>query len=160
MPNGTGIALREAADSNIIGGAVAGDANVISNSADTADTTTFGDGIRIEGGDSNTVTGNLVGTGPDGDTDAGNRGGLGVDSGATGNLIGGAAADARNVISGSALSGVSVSGASTTGNRFEGNRIGTDVTGAFAIENGRRGFRSVAAPPLTRSAVTRPARET
>lgn len=78
--------------------------------------------IQLDG-NNNFIEGNFIGT---------NRAGT-----ASGNTIGGATPQARNVISGVAgapsSTGVSVTG---NNNRIEGNYIGTDKTGMSAIPNG------------------------
>jgi titin len=84
----------------------------------------------------NTVQGNFIGTDATGRRDLGN-GGRGVDitNGPADNLIGGASAAARNVISGNDSGGVGVYAAATR-NRIEGNFIGTDSYGASPLPNG------------------------
>ena len=63
--------------------------------------------------------------------------GIFVSDGATGNLIGGTAHGARNVISANARDGIAMVGASE--NVIQGNYIGTGVTGTVALGNGRFG---------------------
>src|SRR5205814_2218447 len=58
-----------------------------------------------------------------------------LQGGATGNIIGGSADSARNVISGNNGGGVSNTGSSSTNNQVMGNFIGTDVTGTGGLGN-------------------------
>ncbi len=87
------------------------------------------DGIRIENGGTNVITGNYLGLSPDGTTARGNSlAGISVVRSA-GNRIGGPNAAERNVISGGNLSGVILSEIGTVDNRVEGNFIGTTAAG-------------------------------
>lgn len=110
--------------------------NVISGS------TRWGYGVRLDGfvASGNVIAGNFIGPDAEGDgvppDDPVQHYGtqpVGVDlrAGADGNIIGGAAAGAGNVISGNADYGVHVEGGGR--NRIEGNRIGTDATGTSAL---------------------------
>ncbi len=104
-----------------------------------------GDGIRIEGGGSNTIEGNVFGGGGGGGgepTSGPSNAGSGVaivDS--SGNVIGGSVPSARNVIAGNDGSGVRISGARSTGNAVLGNRI---------VRNGARGITLEADAPDSR----------
>lgn len=90
-------------------------------------------GIAI-GADS-VVEGNFIGTDKDGAADLGNSlEGVGLYE-APENLVGGAEAGARNVISGNNGDGVRVQGESADGNRVLGNRIGTDAGGTRVLGN-------------------------
>ncbi len=92
------------------------------------------DGIDLQTGGGNVITGNYIGVDSSGATAAGN-GYNGVDIYASANnTIGGTTAAARNVISDNATVGVNLSGGSA-GNMVEGNYIGTDVTGTKALGN-------------------------
>ena len=64
------------------------------------------------------------------------NGGSGIDVQADGNTVGGTAAGAGNIISGSLYNGVVVSGDDNT---IQGNYIGTDVTGTVAMGNAAMG---------------------
>ena len=79
------------------------------------------------------IEGNLIGTDYTGTAPLGNEEGI-LDAGNTGLVIGGTDPDARNVISGNSFAGVDLRGAGT---QVQGNYIGTDITGTFAIANGR-----------------------
>jgi parallel beta-helix repeat protein len=94
--------------------------------------------IRIEGGGSNLVAGNYLGTNAAGTAAvpgpaATANVGLLVRSGD--NTIGGATAADRNLIAGHNDYGVHITGAAAAGNRLLGNFVGTDVTGAVALAN-------------------------
>ncbi len=102
-----------------IGGTADGAGNVISGNGNY--------GVAILGG-SHTVQGNIIGLRPNGDTPLPNTSGVYV-AFSTGNLIGGTAAGAGNVISGNTSRGVHLRGGSA--NTVVGNLIGTDKTGAF-----------------------------
>ncbi len=89
-----------------------------------------GTGIRLEGGGSNIVEGNYIGTNASGTSALPNGSGIVLTS--PNNQIGGITAASRNVISGNKGRGI---GLSSTGNTVKGNYIGTDAGGAFAIGN-------------------------
>jgi hypothetical protein len=102
-------------------------------------------GISIEGGDNNSIAGNMIGTDPSGMAAAGNdRWGVLMFAGASGNTVGtngdglGDPAE-RNVISANGFGGVGVSGAGTGNNIVAGNFIGTDSAGTSALGNTNRG---------------------
>jgi hypothetical protein len=83
----------------------------------------------------NSILGNVIGLAADGVTDLGNtESGIFIDFAAN-NLIGGAAAGARNVISGNNGHGVLLNGLTTTGTLIKGNYIGTTASGAAAALN-------------------------
>jgi CSLREA domain-containing protein len=83
-----------------------------------------GVGVKLDGMQS-LVQGNIIGLGASGTSIFGNGGG--VESGPT--LVGGTAANLRNVISGNSNTGVN-------GSNVQGNFIGTDITGTVALGNG------------------------
>ncbi|MCI0682029.1 MAG: LamG domain-containing protein, partial [Gemmataceae bacterium] len=122
------------ASNNRIGGTAPGEGNVISGNAQHG---VFLNGAIVTG---TVVQGNFIGTDV---TGAGalpnNSHGVAIWGGAAGNTIGGAAAGARNIISGNALSGVDLGNSTTSLNTVEGNYIGTDVTGTVDLGNGRNG---------------------
>jgi parallel beta-helix repeat protein len=116
IPNAVGVKLIGGAD-NLIGGASAGQGNVISGN--------HAEGLEIETGSANRVEGNRIGTDPSGTAaipndsiGAGFAGGISVFS--SGNTIGGSAAGASNLISNNDGDGIFVN-SSATGNRLEGN---------------------------------------
>jgi hypothetical protein len=118
---GTGgaIGLWLAGSNNVIGGTTAAARNVVAGNWY---------GVYVTGS-GNVILGNFVGTDPSATVGLGNVFGLSV--GGSNNLIGGRAAEARNLISGN-LFGLGVGG---VGNRVQGNYIGTDLTGTRALGN-------------------------
>jgi uncharacterized repeat protein (TIGR01451 family) len=107
---------------NLIGGTNAADRNVISGNTS--------DGLEITGSASgNVIQGNLIGLDLAGNTNRANNGNGILLTTATGTLIGGASADARNVIAGNTTHGISLS--SAAGTVIQGNYLGTDVTGTI-----------------------------
>ena len=124
-----GVAIFNSASGNTIGGTAPGAGNVVSGNN--------GEGIVIRGVGTtlNAVLGNYVGTNAAGTaaigngTVGGNGDGIQIDQGATNNVIGGASAAARNVISGNLDDAVEIKDAGTTGNRVLGNWIGLNAAG-------------------------------
>ncbi len=124
---------------NRIGGTTPGERNVISGGN--------GIGISIGGSastgaaDGNLVQGNLIGTDITGGVQLGNGTGVEI-RGAHDNVIGGATAGARNIISGNGSEGIFIITGGTvanpispSGNIMQGNYIGLDVTGSFSLGN-------------------------
>jgi hypothetical protein len=133
LPNSfDGIAVG--GDNNIIGGADAGERNVISGNSE--------DGVEISSS-GNQVRGNYIGTKANGTGSLGNgRHGVLVDGSAvfpSNNTIGGTTAGERNVISANGQEGVSIVGVGASSNFVQGNYIGTDKTGAADLGNGNNG---------------------
>ena len=96
-----------------------------------------GDAIEVSDGDSSVIAGNVIGLGLDGAFL--NNGGVGINlNGSSGNVVGGAAPEDRNVISGN-YSGVQASGLTATNNLVLGNYIGTDLSGLLARTNALAG---------------------
>ncbi len=113
-------------DSNTVGGAAAGQGNLIS-----------GNGVYgiLIGSNGTNVQGNTIGT---------NAGGtVAIPNGETGiyitnapeNTIGGTTPGARNVISGNGVRGIWVAGSLSLDNIIQGNYIGLDKTGTTMIPN-------------------------
>jgi Ca2+-binding RTX toxin-like protein len=124
---GHGIWVSEGETNSTVGGTTVAARNVISgNNAD---------GIIITGlAGQITVSGNYIGLNAAGTGVVPNGGLSGYGRGVTvfncpGNMIGGTAAGARNVISGNIDSGVFITGAASAGNVVAGNYIGTDAAG-------------------------------
>ncbi|TAH21722.1 MAG: T9SS C-terminal target domain-containing protein [Cytophagales bacterium] len=119
---------------NTIGGNTPAARNVISAS--------FLTGIRILGSGAigNTVQGNYIGTDASGASSLGNTtDGIILEFGANNNVIGGATASTRNLISGNGGNGISISNSGTSNNQIKGNYIGTNISGTGAIPNGTSG---------------------
>jgi hypothetical protein len=131
-----GIGIDAGASSNTIGGTSPAARNLISGNA------RFGV-VLVGTGSSNAVQGNYIGTnvvgtaaianGSDGVL-IGNYGG-----GPTGNIVGGTAAGAGNLISGNGWIGVQMDGAGTANNAVLGNTIGLNAAGTAAMPNGNDG---------------------
>jgi hypothetical protein len=135
--SGSGVVFFSGSN-NQIGGANAGEGNVISGNQ-TAGVSILGNGMT-----GNFVEGNFIGTDATGTTALGNSGNgvvigqtlpPGLPPTATNNIIGGITAGARNVISGNQGAGVSIVGNTTSANSVEGNFIGTDATGSKPLGN-------------------------
>jgi subtilisin-like proprotein convertase family protein len=133
---GAGVDLRSAG--NLVGGTTAGARNVISGNM-------LGVLLQDAGATGNTVQGNYIGTNADGTADLGANGsGIEIDN-ADGNLIGGTAAGARNVISGNSPYGMYFA-VGSSGNTVQGNFIGTNAAGDGTIGNDASGVMLSAAP--------------
>jgi parallel beta-helix repeat protein len=127
----TGNGVSVSGSSNItVGGATAGDGNVISGNAEN--------GVSISSGSGNRVQGNFIGTAAGGTSLLGNQVD-GVVILSAGNTVGGTTAATRNIISGNGLDGVSLNDNGANDNLVEGNYIGTDVTGTSPLGNLRHG---------------------
>ncbi|CAA9392054.1 MAG: Aldehyde dehydrogenase [uncultured Rubrobacteraceae bacterium] len=118
---GYGVQIR-GGSGNLVGGTGAGARNLISANS-------YGVSISGTGATDNRIEGNLMGTNAAGTRMVGNAYGGVVIEDVPGNIVGGTASGAGNVISGSLDYNVFVTGATATGNRVQGNRIGTDLTG-------------------------------
>ncbi len=132
VPNSTGGVAIVDAPANVIGGPSSAARNVISGNKQT--------GLIITGAASaNWVQGNYIGLDITGAKRLANTGtGMQVES--VGNVIGGAAAGAGNVISGNGQNGVFLTAES--GNcSVSGNTIGTDFTGTTRLGNALTGVR-------------------
>jgi hypothetical protein len=126
---GIGIGILNSASGNFIGGISAGAGNLISGNGSY--------GIATYGANNNTIQGNYVGTDFSGKNALPYEfAGIALMFGSTGNLVGGTAAGAGNVISANGSYGVYIYFAGTTNNLVQGNIIGADVTGTNALGNG------------------------
>jgi fibronectin-binding autotransporter adhesin len=131
--NGAGVVLdAPGATGNTIGGITAADRNVISGNTRS--------GISIENtASANTVAGNYIGTDVTGASVLGNGfNGVNIED-ADNNVIGGATAGARNVISGNGYPNVYIGTGGASGNTVKGNYIGTNAAGTAALTNGDAG---------------------
>jgi titin len=129
---GDGVFIFSGATANTIGGAKAGDANVLSGN-------NFGIEIAAKGTSGNLVLGNLIGTDRSGTAKLGNlKAGVAIEVGAAHNTIGGTAAAAANVIAGN-HDGVEITNSFTSGNVVIGNRIGTGIRGTGNLGNSADG---------------------
>jgi hypothetical protein len=129
---GDGVTIN-GAPANTIGGASAGAGNLISGNS------LGGVSLNGAGAASNLVQGNSIGTDATGRLALGNKlSGVTILTGNS-NLIGGATAAARNVISANKLAGVYIS-TNSVGNLVQGNYIGVDATGANALGNATNGI--------------------
>ena len=131
-----GVEVFDGAQSNLIGGYVAGARNIISGNGNggvsLAETNTTG----------NVVAGNYIGLNPAGTAAIGNNGaGVQIYNDAATNLIGGTQAGAGNVISGNIYQGVEIGSLGTTdaGNVIQGNWIGLSAAGTNAVPNDHGG---------------------
>lgn len=128
-----GVVITGSASDNAIGGTTAGERNVISGN-------TNGIVISLSEVTGNRVLGNYIGTDKTGTVDLGNTlHGVVIEESASGNIIGGATAAARNVISGNDGSGVLIDNLATVGNKVRGNFIGTDKSGTVDLGNSSSG---------------------
>ena len=92
--------------------------------------------ISGSGTKSNTVAGNYIGTNKTGMTALPNTAaGISIFLGAQSNVIGGATATSRNVISGNLNQGITMSDTGTTLNQVSSNFIGTNAAGTAALSN-------------------------
>ena len=117
LPNGGSGVTVNGGTGLAIGGPSVGARNLISGNGGT--------GVVIAGGSGHFVQGNYIGTDVTGTQPLGNSNGVAIV--APGNLVGGTAAGAGNVISANGTFGVLV--AEVDGNVVQGNRIGTNASG-------------------------------
>jgi CSLREA domain-containing protein len=129
LGNGDSGANIDAAPNNTIGGTTTAARNVISGNEQ--------EGITVEYGEGNRVTGNFIGTDASGTKALGN-GEQGVFVGRAPNTtVGGTTAGERNVISANDAAGMLIFDAS--GSRVTGNFIGTAASGKGDLGNGEEG---------------------
>ncbi len=131
LPNAVGIRLASGTVNNSVGAATADARNVISGNK--------GIGIEVDGIGTlgNVIQGNYIGLNALGSTAVPNATGIQINVDAANTLIGGTAADARNVISGNKSQNVWVSG---VGTNIQGNYIGTDARGTRAVDTSNSNY--------------------
>ena len=130
-----GVGIYGGAKRNTIGGSTPEARNLISGHD------SYGIIIADSGTKNNWVAGNFIGTELTGSRSLKNGfAGIGIYAGAQGNLVGGTATSARNVISGNNAYGVIIQGQEASGNLFQGNFIGTQADGTAALGNGFNGI--------------------
>jgi parallel beta-helix repeat protein len=135
IANTTGIEIDNGAVNNLIGGTSSGARNVISNNN--------GDGIYVNGANvaGTTIEGNYIGTDATGTAALGNgANGVAISGGDldSRDVIGGATAGARNVISGNHGSGIFLDNGAYA--YISGNYIGLSADGRSAIGNDSDGI--------------------
>jgi titin len=128
LPNGLdGVTILPGAGGNHIGGPGPINRNLISGNGRY--------GVFIQGSVGNIVEGNRIGTDAGGMKALANYGGVAVAGAASGNLIGGTAAPAGNLISGNSTAGVLIAGSTARNNLVQGNIIGSNAAGTSAVPN-------------------------
>jgi CSLREA domain-containing protein len=134
VPNGRhGVVLYNGANNTVVGGAGAGEANVISANPTTGVVIDANGGATTTG---NVLQGNYIGTDITGTLDRGNGShGVHLFNGATGNDIGGVNAGEGNLISGNGSRGVLIEDVGSDSNKVEGNLIGTNAAGTAPLAN-------------------------
>ncbi|MFN2509092.1 MAG: beta strand repeat-containing protein [Chthoniobacterales bacterium] len=126
--NGSSGVCINAGPNNTVGGTATGAGNLISGNVLS--------GVQIDPPSSgNFVQGNYIGIAASGATAIANSADGVFINDSPNNTIGGAAAGARNVISGNFLDGVRIEGSSAIGNAVQGNFIGTTASGSAALGN-------------------------
>ena len=123
----SGIFITVASNNTRIGGTTAAARNIISGNV--------GGGIAMFSSTGIVVQGNFIGTNATGTAVLGNSSsGIRVSSNSNNTTIGGTAAGALNLISGTIGTGIQID-SSNSGNLVQGNLIGTDITGTLDFGN-------------------------
>ncbi len=127
VPNGAdGVCITGGASTNTIGGISQMAGNVIANNE--------GNGVSIDGSNSNYVQDNWIGTDASASMSIGNgRNGVLITDGAQSSVIGGNLTGAGNVIANNVGDGVTIAGSGST--TVDGNWIGTDQNSDLTIGN-------------------------
>jgi uncharacterized repeat protein (TIGR01451 family) len=139
---GHGVSIGGTSSTTTVGGTVPGAGNVISGNGTAALPAA---GVNIfQGGGSNVILGNSIGTNASGSAALPNSiGGIVID-GSSNNTIGGTTTAARNLISGNGSFGNVISGVqffnASSNNAVVGNYIGTDATGTSSVANSGSGI--------------------
>lgn len=125
-----GISIFSGAQSNIIGGAFAGEGNTISGNERN------GLSVSGSGTQENVIKGNYIGTDFSGNSVIGNiQNGVLISDEAQFNIIGGEAESERNIISGNGSDGVEIRGKRTKHNVVSSNYIGLGTDGNTELGN-------------------------
>jgi hypothetical protein len=126
----TGILLSNGAVSNLVGGSLPIERNIVSGNLR---------GVVIAVGSTNSVQGNFIGTDITGTLPLGNTtSGIQIVSGAANNLVGGPSVSQGNVISANAADGIAIQTLAAT-NTIQNNFIGTNAAGQN-LGNGSAGI--------------------
>jgi len=128
VPNGNNGIVVDGSNTAQIGGAEAGQGNLISGNRDA--------GVYVKGSSDAMIQGNTIGLSSSGTSVSNWADGIRIEGGA-GHRIGGVATGAGNVVSGNGAAGIFLRLAS--GSSVEGNRLGTDPAGTLARGNSRAG---------------------
>lgn len=132
IANGSNGVTINYASMNQVGGTGLEARNIISGNAN------YGV-LFLNGASANTLQGNFIGPDPSGTMSLSNRlAGVRVDS--PGNLIGGGATGAGNLVSGNGLEGLWFYTAAASNNVAQGNLVGVDRLGTIPLKNGRAGI--------------------
>jgi hypothetical protein len=123
VPNGADGVEVNGAFNAVIGGAAAGQGNLISGNHDN--------GVEVSNGGSAVIRGNRIGTDVSGTAAVGNDS-IGVYLRSANSVVGGPAAGAGNVIAGGQI-GVNVQGPTASQNTVQGNLIGTNAAGTALL---------------------------
>jgi len=129
-----GVYLATSSASTTIGGATAGQGNLISGNS------TAGIRINTGSGTGNTIQGNIIGPQADGNTVVASNSqdnGIFIDGGSNNNTIGGNTSAKKNVISANTAEGLNIS---SNGNTIQGNYIGLASNGTSIITSGNQPY--------------------
>jgi parallel beta-helix repeat protein len=124
LSNTEGIEIMVGPYSNIIGGAITDEKNIVSGNRDV--------GIRAVNSNSNIIKGNYVGLNRTGNAAIKNTEGISIEGTSKYNIIGGYTVAERNYVSGNDAYGITIYG---DYNIIVGNFVGTDITGTDSIPN-------------------------
>lgn len=129
-----GVNIAAGAQANVIGGTNVSQRNVISGNNG------YGLTITVTNSNGNMILGNYIGLDASGSFALSNAAsGIGIWGGSSSNVIGGAIAGARNVISGNFGYGIYIGDSNTTDTVVQGNYVGTDASSDNAVSNGYGG---------------------
>ena len=144
-----GIAMFNACNNPVIGGASLPERNLISGNNQI--------GLRINASISPIIYGNYIGTDVTGLVKKGNgESGIYIDGGSTNAIIGSTTAGTNNLISGNAINGISILGSANATIKF--NIIGLGIDGVTAIGNLGGGIRNESSDNLIVGGTTIPER--